>query len=80
MCVYNKNETFVSSVSPNLASGRFFFFNSSFLFTRLLHCSLRCALIVLMKSYLSFAGTPVTGVRKKMKRGGGGGGEGRFGA
>ena len=40
--------------SLNLASGMFFFFNSSFLFTLLLHCSLRCALIMLTKSCLSF--------------------------
>ena len=40
--------------SLNLASRMFFFFNSSFLFTLLLHCSLRCALIMLTKSCLSF--------------------------
>lgn len=56
MCIYNKNETFVSSVFPQFSKQDvfFFFFNSSFLFTLLLHCSLGCALIVLMKSYLSF--------------------------
>ena len=40
--------------SLNLASRMFFFFSSSFLFTLLLHCTLRCALIMLTKSCLSF--------------------------
>ena len=54
MCIYNNGETFVSSVFPQFSKQDVFFFNSSFLFTLLLHCSLGCALIVLMKSYLSF--------------------------
>ena len=68
--------------SLNLASRMFFFFNSSFLFTLLLHCSLRCALIMLTKSCLSFVLEKARlwqAFEKKWSVVGGGGGSAREG-